>query len=467
MIIDNKIKNLANLILAIFITVTPLIVVVCNVIGINAQIHKLYQIFGVIYLIYLPFPIVLMFKQKGAWQRILEKLKSLPVILAVALYTLMFLNCIITNSVNIFLFYFIVYICIFICLFTIDKKYDNLIINTLIITMSICCFLGFLDPGNKFIPGFDIGLAPLTLMFYNPNYAGYAIALLAILNIWIMCTTDNNKQRIVSIVGYIFFNVYLFMNGSFAPITGFIFTTILMIIYAWIKQKKCPTKLLISFLSIIPFIFITDAIPDINKYRTCDYNYFIECIAVFDNIFGTKLLRMFGISQVAGSDGWGRSELQAAALAEILSDIKIFLFGKGAGGNFYFIPHNTILCLWLNFGIVPTLLYYAINIYLIVRFFKLKNNYNLIGYIASNIGYLIMMMTGDLIEYSFCYHMIVFAITFRKIEQAHALQKKNEQEEHILKYVEEQKKLNQKEEQLNTKKRKTTSSNSKKNTNQF
>lgn len=436
-----KIKDIINLILVMFITLTPIITIFLNLIGIDVKIHILFQAFGWIYLAFLPVVIVYFFMHRNFLELLVEKLKKLPIILAIALYGLILINCMITDTFNVFLLYFIVYLFIFIGVITLDSKYENLVVNTLIISVTFVSFLGILDPTQKFVPGFDERSYPLSMLYYNPNYSGYLIGMLAILNVWILSSTTQKKQTIVSTIAYIVFNINLFMNGSFAPITFMILAIFLMMLFLWIKEKKCPVKVLTLLLCIVPFIFLVDLIPNIKSYRTCQYNYFLECIAVLDNILGTKMLRMFGINKIIGSDGWDRGELQAKAWAEIFGNANTFFFGNGAGGNFEFTPHNSFICLWLNFGILPTLLYYAINIYLIVRFFQLKKNSHLIGYISAVVGYLLMMMTGDLIEYSFCFHMILLAVAFSKVERAHILEQKEEQELRIKKYLEEQEKL--------------------------
>lgn len=436
-----KVIDIINLILAMFITLTPVITIMLNILGSTLRIHQLFQIFGWLYLIFLPAPIIYFCLKKNFVSVLLEKLKKLPIVLAIALYALILLSCMVTNTFNVFLLYFIVYLFIFISIIILDEKYENLIVNTLIITITFVSLLGILDPTQKYIPGFDKDSYPMSMVFYNPNYSGYLIGMLAILNVWILSTTQNKKQKIISIIAYVVFNINIFMNGSFAPITFMILSIFLMTLFLWIKEKKCPTKMLILLLCIIPFIFLVDLIPNINDYRTCDYNYFLECIAVIDNMLGTKMLRMFGIDKITGADGWDRKELQAKAWAEIFSNTKTFIFGNGAGGNFEYTPHNTFICLWLNFGLLPTLIYYTLNIYIIVRFFQLKKNSNLIGYISALVGYLLMLMTGDLIEYSFCFHIILLAITFRKVEKAHEEQRKEIQEEHIRAYMAEQEKL--------------------------
>lgn len=454
-----KIKDIINLILAMFITLTPVITIFLNIIGVSVRIHQLFQAFGWMYMIFLPLVIVYFFMHKNFLALLLEKIKKLPIILAISLYTLMMISCIATDTFNVFLLYFIVYLFIFISVITLDEKYEGLLVNTLIVTITFVSLLGIIDPTQKFIPGFDTDSYPLSMVFYNPNYSGYLIGMLAILNVWMLATTQDKKQKIISVIAYIVFNINIFMNGSFAPITFMILSIFCMVLFLWIKNRRCPTKVLTLLLCIIPFIFLVDLIPNINDYRTCDYNYFLECIAVLDNMLGTKMLRMFGISSITGADGWNRDELQAKAMAEIFGSAKTFIFGNGAGGNFEFTPHNSFICLWLNFGLLPTLIYYAINIYLVVRFFQLKKNTHLIGYISANVGYLLMLMTGDLIEYSFCFHMILLAITFRKVEKGHREQKKEIQEAHIKAYLEEQEKLKA-EKMAKTNKRKSSTSKS-------
>ena len=136
-----KIKDVLNLLLAMFITLSPILAVVINAIDKDIYIHILFQWFGYMYLIFLPFLILCVCLQHGFLQRVVEKLKKLPIILALALYGWIIFSCMVTSTFNIFLLYFVVYICIFISVITLDEKYEGIIVNTLICTMAFSCLL--------------------------------------------------------------------------------------------------------------------------------------------------------------------------------------------------------------------------------------------------------------------------------------------------------------------------------------
>lgn len=427
--INKKLKSvtsIANLILALLVSCSPIIATLLNILGLHVNVLVVFLIFGILYLNLIPFMVIPAILKKNFIKKCKRRLKQIPVIITLVLYFWIMLSTFINSALNIYLIYYLIYVLIAVCILFLDEKYDTLVQNSLIITMAICCIQGFIDPYNNFMPGFSIGYMGMSLHFQNPNYAGYVISMIAILNIWILCKTYKKYQLIISSIAYVCFAIYLFMNGSFVPISGLFLITLLLIIYEWILSKRCPWKFLYCFLGLIPFIFAVDLIPNINDYRTCKYNYFLEFVAFIDNILGTKILRIFGIDSIAGSDGWDRDSLQREALMAILSDAKIFFFGNGAGALYDYRPHNTILSTWLEFGIVVPVCYYTLCIYLLIKMFKANQNKQFSGYIAAILGFLIMLMSGSLIQYSFTYYLIILMLAFKKTNAHEKEERKNQ-----------------------------------------
>ncbi|MBQ7352141.1 MAG: hypothetical protein IJW59_04735 [Clostridia bacterium] len=429
---DNSIKKLdkamdiLNLILCLSLITSPLILSFVSLMLDDLTLAYMIIIFGTIYVNYLPIVFVPKLLKKNYRKKILKSMKSPPIIIMYVLIGWIVLSTIINNVINVYLAIYLIYILIFICTFTTQEKYKTIIINTLLITMAICCVMGFIDVRNEFLPGFFTLSFPQSLQFYNPNYTGYVMSMIAIYNCWLLSETDKTYQKVISSCVHICLTIHLFMNGSFAPITAYYLLLIVMIIYKWVTTKKCPFKLLIMFASVFATMFLVDLIPGIETFRNCPYNYFLECLAVVDNILGTKILpALTGIEEIAGADGWDRDALQKESLAAIFGSFKTFLFGGGAGNAYNYRPHNAILSTWLDFGIIAPICYIAINVYVVVRYFKAKseNKTNLFGLISAIIGYFFVLIFGSVIHFHFSFFVVILALAYRETNKLYKKKK--------------------------------------------
>ena len=206
------------------------------------------------------------------------------------------------------------------------------------------------------------------------------------------------------------------MNGSFAPITAVVIVQVFCIIFFSIKNKKLNFKFAILSMIAVALCFLVDLIPNIKLIRTCEYNYFLECVAVFDNIFNTNLLNIFGIDSIVGSDGWARSELLQDSLIHCTSSVKNFLFGSGPGVFQELRPHNILLTIWIDFGIFPTLLCIILFIYWIVSFLRSKSQSKQVILFITILTFFLANIVGSLVFYS-AYILVIYISIFAKKQQ--------------------------------------------------
>ena len=276
--------------------------------------------------------------------------------------------------------------------------------------------MGFIDPFGKFMPGFDSLEYPLSTHFYNPNHSAYVIGTLLILTMCLLNFAKTKKENIFYGIIFAIYSFFMFLNGSFGPISAVFLAGALIIVYLWVINKKLPLKMAIIWLCLIPFAFLVELYPNINSIRTCDYNYFLELIAVFDNIFNTDLLSIFNIDKIIGADGWDRNELLLASLNSIKETPLGFILGQGAGHFYTTRPHNIYLATWLDFGLLSMLIFTSLCVILFVKFLKLKKEGKAVyQFPAATLGFLIMGFFGSTISYSFVYFIFVFAISYKLV----------------------------------------------------
>ena len=195
----------------------------------------------------------------------------------------------------------------------------------------------------------------------------------------------------------------------------------IQIIILWIKNKKCPLSILIIILSFIAICLLLELIPNFHDVCTCEYNYFIECVAVFDNIFHTNLLQsIFNIPMVHGSDGWSRTSLIKEAVyhaiggdeSTFFGKLKVVIFGSGAGATQEYRPHNMFISIWLEYGIVASILHYAILTLLLIYIIKNSKSYfdKIRPFIYAIFSYLFVTLFGSLIVYHYIYFITIIAV---------------------------------------------------------
>lgn len=414
-------------ILALWIAIIPIIFSISDfvgisesVLGVNFDIQLQLVLIAMIYMFYIIFNSLFKFDYK----KFIEKYKNIyrkPSFILVAFILFSMIISSIINGVNSYsLSYFTIFI-IFYIVYSLDKNQINKFLTVLLFSIAITCIMGFIDPTASFMPGFygegEIIAYPLSNQFFNPNYTAYVVSGCLILVILRLKDFKNWQDCVFNGLLFLIFGFYLFMNGSFSPITSIFVVLIVYLLYIWIKEKKLPLRLLIMFISLCLFAVVVDFIPNINMYRTCDYNYFLECISVFDNIFDTNILSHFiNIETIPGSDGWNRSEflLQSInALNPFIGNVKEFFFGYGSTYFTTLKPHLLYICLALDFGIITTIGYIAILIYYIIMLKKCKKDKDIINLALVFAVFIFNSFFGSLIMYWYYVFVAMLAVGFK------------------------------------------------------
>ena len=398
-----------NFLFALWIATMPLVHSFFDLIGINKQLIGInfdipMQIVfvGIFYLLYQLFKTVFTFNFLELKNSLSKCFKKKYTYILLSIILLIFISTLI-NGFHAYTLFYIGIIVIFHCVYNLDKFQLKKFINVSIFVTAITCTMGLLDPFGNFMPGFTGELSfPLSNQYLNPNYVGYLVAMcLAIVILKLFYAKDIKNYILYGLIFGIY-SLYIFMNASFVPITGVFFILVVLIVFFWIKNKKFPFKLLYLFLIYASFAFIVELIPNINSYRTCGFNYYLEFIAVFDNIFGTDILSIFNIERIAGADGWDRDNLALQTLIKLSpfnGNIVHFFFGYGALGIVGIAPHNVYLCLWFDYGIFAMLLLLVLQICYFIKFFKSEKTDMLIILSTTLLIMMVMGLFGGITSY--------------------------------------------------------------------
>lgn len=416
-IFSKKFVDIGNLIFAFYIALIPGLLSLFSLIGFNSLLNKdLLVLFTIMYLIFLLFTSVDIFVYKSNIRKFLKNFKKPPVIIVLVFLFWVLLASIINNSFNISLLYIFTYVFIFLCFSSLNKKHIKLVVNTAIVVVVFSCILGFFDPMGLNTPGFRKYYLPFSLQFENPNYIASVVAILMVVILNFFNNSKKWYEYVLYSLAFLILTFYIFLNGTYSAITAFILASVFNIIFLWVKNKKCPWKMILLFSSLFPIMFLVDLYPNIPFLRTCDYNFFLETCAIIDNIFGTDFLGLFNIDYIVGSDGWGRGELIGNATDACFSSFRNFFFGLGAGNTHEFRPHNNYIALFLEYGFFAMALYATLIVYYFYKVIKSRFNANNFGYICAVIAYLFRSMFGSIIAVEYIYFLIVFAISVNLAE---------------------------------------------------
>ena len=398
-----------NILFAFYIVLMPIFSVLLGCIGVDFSIGNQLFFWTIFFMVFL-FVCLLINAYKR--KKIGINLKNKYFGLTMALLLWISISSIVNRNFSIDLLFYISYFCIFVCFYKLDKKFFNLLLNILIGCMVVSCVLGFVDPYNRFMPGFNFNAAPMSLQFSTSNYAAYIVAALTIL---CFIRYEFQSKRLLSFfygISYLVFCFYLFMNGSFIAITSVLMLEIFSVIFLSIKHKKFQCKMLMLFIVAIAICFLVELVPNIENIRSCRYNYFLECVAVMDNVLHTNFLAMFNISEVPGADGWSRSEYAQDSLSKCTGSVKSIIFGDGAGTFSDYKPHNAFLSLFLDFGIVLPILFGVLIFFVYKEAFKFKRETlsNQLVYVITS--FLLCYMFGSIVYNSFYVYIILMAGVF-------------------------------------------------------
>lgn len=413
LIISKKIINRINLILGFILAFIPVFTSLFALIGIELKTLIPLLIFSIAYLFFLVFISLNFFGSKEYKDRFIQFFKSPIGVVATIMIAWVLLSSIITKVFNLQLIYYLSFVLMFICFYILDKKSFKILINTMFIVIGISCLLGIINPRNDIIPGFIPQALPFSTHFINPNHSSYVATILAVLVFNYFHKSKKIRYNIYYMVLYLVYTFFLFLNGTYASIFALLIVEVFEIIYMWIKLKKCPIKMIALLFTFIALCFLSDIYPNISSIRTCKYNFFLESIAVFDNIFNTNILSIFNIQEIAGADGWDRDVLVLDTFSFLTSSFKVFMFGAGAGCTYTYAPHNVFLGLWLDFGIVVPICLVAIIILLFIKICKNQFNFNNFLSASSLIVSFILLHFGNIFPCSFIYFILTIAMTAR------------------------------------------------------
>ncbi len=408
------INNKLNICFAMWLALMPMVVFLFDIVSIKFILPYQTVAWGILYFICLVIGL-LRFCLKGGRLEF-NKLKNPYMLIVGLILAWIMISSLINQAFNVQLIIYLSYFLMFLCIYRLDKIWVKVVLNTLLVSVAISCVMGFIDPYAKFMPGFKYAELNMSLHFNNPNYAAYVVASLAIVCFVKFNSSQGKFWNTFYLVIYLIYATHLFMNGSFVPISILFMLEIIIQVILGIKAKHLQRKMLITTIVLIPICFLVDLIPNIEKIRTCQYNYFLEGIAVFDNIFKTNILSLFGINGIAGSNGWDRQDLLITSLKALTSSSKMFIFGGGAGTFTIYTPHNGTLSLALDFGVVMPILFASLLVVLSINLIRQKFDLNNLYTIYPIISLLICYIFGSIMCNSFYVFIIMLAVLFKNIK---------------------------------------------------
>jgi len=377
-------ESVANFVFALYITLIPVLI---SIVGIFycLSVDVFLIFFAISYFVFLAIKFKnALIKKQISKKSVAEFFKKPLIISFCALFFIMILTSFI-NGFNVELLTYFSFLLIILCFYFVDKKQIKTALFVFIIVINVCCIMGYIDPQNLFMPGFNTGSYALSLQFLNPNYSAEVVATALAVACFLFLKMDNKNIKILLFFSFLNFAIFLFLNGSFMSISAVFLVLIISLIFFIKRNKKIAMWLGIFTISMVAISFLVDLIPFLyNNRATTTANYFVEVLGAFDSLFGTNILQLLGItnqhgidiSLIQGFDGWDRQELWQNAISNISQSP---IFGYGAGSFNTFRPHNVFLALSLDFGLFAGVCYVSIVACLLATFFKNKHK-NLVQY---------------------------------------------------------------------------------------
>lgn len=422
----NSVLDKVNLILAFAVIFAPLITSLFCLVGLKLDFKNCLLI------IYLVFMLIKIISISLNFRFIKFRKPDILEVLGVALLLMLCVTEIINRPIKAQFIFTVGYFLAFFIFIKVDKKYYKALLYSFVLTIAVCLIMGVCDLNNRYMPGFLDYTYPMSLQFYNPNYSAYITVMAIMLCMYVISTYKTKVEQIIFWTAYVVLNVCLFINGCFSAETAMFVGQIFLLIYLWIRNKKCPWIILVCL-----FISIASSFVWIRGYSSSSANFMFEALAVIDNNLGTTLAKdvstffdkLFGtgvIEKVAGSDGWGRADAKQVAVQEIFASPKSVLFGYGMVYNNKVLVHNVPLQIWLEYGVFNLVLYLSILVILAVRLFKTKFSSHNVFVIAFMISVVFVChYFGCLEPYSFTYFVSMLAIAVKSLDQKYKALKSN------------------------------------------
>lgn len=396
--------DMINASFAMWLAVSP---VLCIIFGsfMRFSIETQLVAFGLMYSIYLLIRVVLC-RKEISFKDFLRRIISLPAVVGVVLFLWVVCSAFI-HKANSTWMYYISYFMVYLCFRLLGRDLFKFMLYIFLSSMLISVVLSLISPMGVGIPGYLYnGIGGYSMQFVNPNYSAYIVATLTVVCAGFIKNDASIFDKIFFPISFLTFTLWLYCNGSFVPIAAVYLFTFILLLYRWIRERKCPYLLLTFFVLIIPMSFIVDMCTFWVQYRNCSVGFFRECLAVIDNIFHIGL----SPEEVPGADGWGRKELIMDTFRGIFASVYTVFLGYGAGTLTLFRPHMQILSLWVELGLVAPVCYATICIWTIVRFFKCKCKEDVLPFFLGLCAFLVMSFFGSMMVYTFTLIVPIFGM---------------------------------------------------------
>lgn len=422
-----KVLNTCNLAFAFWLAIMP---VLCIVVGIFMpfRLDTQIRLFAIFYAIYL-FVLVVLNLSKINWKEFVKRISSFPMIIAVLLFLWVSLSSVFNHGLNADLINYLSYFLVYICIRSLDKSKFKTLLYVFTSVMLVSVMLSLVFPNDPNFPGLLFNpLGGYSMQFVNPNYSAYVVATLIVVCLATFHNSESLPSNIFFSTSFYIFSWWLYCNGSFVPIATVYLFSFIMIVYYWIKEKKCPAVLVIMFVVLIPMSFAVDACPWWTIHRNTSVSFLRECIAVFDNLFHTNI----GSESVAGADGWGRAELVTNTLKAIFANANSLFLGYGAGSFNTYRPHMHLVALWVDFGMFAPLFYVIICIWTVIQYIKSKCEEGALPFFFGLLAFFVMSFFGSMSCYSFIYVVPLFAICHTYIKGSTFSSSSQEKQEDLL-----------------------------------
>lgn len=353
--------------------------------------------------------------------------KNVTTLLVFCFFVWFLISSFVVGAINFHFFIAITYFLTFVIFLNVEKKYYKTISFVFAIEMIFDTILGIIDLHNKFIPGFDSEDFAMSLQFGNPNWSGFVMMIAGVAILWFMINSKTKWQKGLWLAGLTVLLLGLFIGGSYVPEFSFILCELAILIYYWIKNKKCPIWILSAFLLTIFISFFVWFIPAFRDVSTAYGNFFYESLAIIDRKLNTNFVRDVStlvdkifhtgtISGVRGSDGWDRNDYIAMAFSAIFTNAKTFIFGYGAGYlHSHIRVHNCYVGIWLEFGVVGFILYNLNLVSLLVRFIRVKKSEKTVVLFSCVLMMLFEKLFCCIEPYCYGFFVMLVAVLFREL----------------------------------------------------
>ena len=276
----NKVLDVINLVLAFSIVFAPLLTSLICLLGADIDFLNVQLI---IYAFYIMTKIISISLNLRFFK--FRKLDLLE-ILATSLFLMLLITEIINAPIEFNFIFTLGYFVIFVIFRKVDKKYYKALLYSFLLTIAVCSIMGVCDLKNSYMPGFDEETYPMSLQFFNPNYSGYITTMAILLCIYVLTKFKTKWEQIVFWTVYVVLNCCLFVNGCYSAEFAMFIGELFLLLYLWIKNKKCPWVILICMILSIGASFIY-----VHGYSSSRANFMYESLAVLDHNFKTTLVK--------------------------------------------------------------------------------------------------------------------------------------------------------------------------------